>query len=296
MRKIVALLIGWFLILSPCAAQKSDPTYAINGVNVGVLNNTQLVIEPFSLWMWGPYQTPGFGGQTVAFTNTITIDLTTVGCNGMDQLQQGQTLASGQVLRSGQVAGQMPPDDTYKLWAFYNETTFDTCFIMTGSVDFAGIVKPVGYDFYREIMYGVTVYGGALLPSHISHWPMPRIDITPQIQVGPAFETAVTDFCVDLARLIPETMRFVNMRAVLTGTGNNFWLSPGGGTQFRKLFAYNGSDVKPGLWIRVQQTMPWLQSPPQPGFRSACVYVTFQPGTNGRLDLYFDGGNQTEVD
>lgn len=265
---MIRILLCLFLSIS---SAKATDYYAINGVNVGVFSDTKMVIEPFSLWMWDG--SASFNGQTIGFTQTKYPDLTTVGCNGMDALQSGQS------------SGAMPPDGTYKLFAFYNPTTFDTCFITTGAIAYSDIVKPSGYNYWRPIMYGVTVYQGKLLENHVSHWPMPRIDFTQQIQVGPAFTTSVTDYCINIHKLIPENARFANFRAVLTGAGNNLWLSPSAGTAYRKLFAYNGQDVKPNLWTRVQRI----------NNTTTCVYVTFQPGSNGRLDLYMDGYNVTEV-
>lgn len=257
-----------FLLLLSNPALAADPIYSIQGVNVGIFSNTKMVIEPFSLWMWDS-SAGGFNGQTVAFTSTKYPDLTTVGCNGMD---------------AGTV-GVMPPDATYKLFAFYNPTTQDICFITTAAISYSDIVKPSGYTFWRPLMYGVTVYQGKLLENHVSHWPMPRIDFTQQIQVGPAFLASVTDYCVNIHKLIPENARFANFRAVLTGSGNNLWLSPSTGATLRKLFSYNGQDVKPNLWTRVQRI----------DNTTTCVYVTFQPGSGGRLDLYMDGYNITEV-
>ncbi len=251
----------------------TDPFYAMNGCNVGVFSDQQLVIEPFSMWMWGPIGTPGWGGQMVNFTNTLYPDLRTIGLNGMDANPNG--------------AGNMPPDWAYNIHAFANPTTGDVGFILSKQGSTNAITPPAGYTLYRKLMYGCPVYGGKLLTNHTANWPMPMVEFTPQVQVGPAFTSAVTDYPVDVARLIPENSRMGIFRAVITGSGNNLFLSPTGGTAFRKLYCYNSAGVVPNIHSRVQYT---YGSP-----NTSIIYVTFQPGASGRLDLYCDGFLMTEV-
>lgn len=271
--KVAVLAVG----LLSLPAKAADQSYYIAGVNVGVQTDTQLVIEPFSLYMFGI-------NQIVDIPTTIFPDLTTVGLNGMDKLYGAP--------------GQMPPDWAYNIFALYNASE-GTCtaaapclgFIMTKATAIGDVVLPSGWTLantsYRKLMYGVTVTGGVLLTNHVSHWPMPRIDFTPQVLIA-SFTTTQTFTPVDVARFVPDNSRFVNFRAVFTGTGNNLWLAPTGSTQFQKLFAYNGQDVKTNLWMRVQYT---YGNP-----STSYVYVTFQPGTSGRVDLYIDGYDMTEVD
>lgn len=241
-------------------------SYYISGVNVGVFSNTQLEIEPFSLYLFGI-------NQVYTMSATIFPDLTTIGLNGMDVNPNG--------------AGHMPPDWAYNIYAIYNPTTQGFGFILSQATAFENVVVPSGFTSYRKLCYGVTVYNGALLTNHTTHWPMPRVDFSPQILVG-SFTTTQTFTPVDVARYVPDNSRFVNFRAVLTGTGNNLWLAPTASTQYQKLFAYNGQDVKPGLWMRVQYT---YGNP-----STSYVYVSFQPGSSGRCDLYCDGFAMTEVD
>lgn len=247
-----------------------DTTYYIGGVNVGVLDDTHLVIEPFSLWLFGI-------NEVYTLTTTITPNLRLIGLNGMDVNPNG--------------SGNMPPDWAYNIFAIYDNPTGDFGFIITKATAVSDIVLPTGWSLanlsYRKISYGITVTGGVLMTNHTTHWPMPRVDFTNQILLA-SFTTTQTDTTVDVAKYVPDSSRFVNFRAVLTGTGNNLWLSPTAGTAFRKLFCYNGQDVKPGLWSRVQYTYGTPST--------SMVYVTFQPGASGRLDLYVDGFAMTEVD
>src|SRR5574337_1816120 len=112
-RFCLGTLVAMFLFVD--CAHSADPTYAIAGVNAGTYSNTQMVIEPFSMWMWG-----GSGdGQMVSFSSTKYPDMTKIGCNGLDKLQPGQS------------AGGIAPDNAYKLFAFSNPTTQDVCFIVT---------------------------------------------------------------------------------------------------------------------------------------------------------------------
>jgi hypothetical protein len=255
----------------------ADQTYYIAGVNVGVQTNTQLVIEPFSLYMFGI-------NQIVDIPTTVFPDLTTIGLNGMDANPNG--------------SGNMPPDWAYNIFVLYSSSegscsTTSPClgFIITKATAISNVVLPSGWTVantsYRKLSYGIVVTGGILLTNHTTHWPMPRVDFTTQLLLE-SFTTSQSFTAVDVAKFAPDNSRFVNFRAVLTGTGNNLWLSPTGGTQYQKLFAYNEQGVKNNLWMRVQYT---YGSP-----STSLVYVTFQPGASGRVDLYIDGFAMTEVD
>jgi hypothetical protein len=256
------LLVG--LLIVP--AKASDPIYHYGGINVGVFSSTQLVIEPFSLWMWGPIGTPGFGGQLVEFTNEVKPDLTTIGCNGMDANPNG--------------AGQMPPDGAYDIFAFYNPTTGDVCFINTllGTPPTA----PSGYTYYRKLPYGNIVLNGALAANHTSGWPMPTVMFTATERSVATFPSATNSWVgVDCSKLIPENARMGFFRVHVTGGNASVWLSPSNNipNAYFKTLMDNQTGMSGQIGVRVDSR--------------EFIYV-FTSGA-GRVDLILDGFAITEA-
>jgi hypothetical protein len=238
-----------------------DQTYAISGVNVGVLSDTQMVIEPFSMWMW---DLAGNNGQIVNFSNTKNPDITVVGLNGRDFGSPGTC-----------------PDGAYNLYGLYNPTTDDVGFIVSDHNSYGAIGAPPGYTFARKLMYGVVVVGGKLYPNHCAHWPMPKVMFTTQTQVA-AFFSNVIWAPIDLSKLIPENARMGHFRFVVTGPNSNVWIAPTANLQYSKLIMYNEIGIRAGIDCRVDGNEK--------------VYIQFQTGAGGRLDVYLDGFSMTEVD
>lgn len=286
MRRFILALLSLVTFLLPAPAQiASQPTYYVGGVNVGVLSDTLLLLEPFSIFMFGINQIVDVPPNVCpdGLNHGLCPDLTTVGLNGMDVNPNG--------------AGHMPPDWAYNIFMLYNATDgacgMSPCLgaIITIATAISDVVLPPGWQLahtsYRKIMYSAVVVNGELAPNHASNWPMPTFIFTQPVLVA-SFTTAQNYTPVDIARLAPDGGRFVRFRAVLTGSGNNLWLSPESNSLYEKMFAYNDFGVKSGLGIRVQYTY---------GHPSTSqVFVKFQPGVSGRVDLYVDEWDWTEVD
>jgi hypothetical protein len=236
--------------------------FEINGVNVGVLNDQQLVIEPFSAWLWDSVL-GGYSGSVCNFTNTICPDLRTVGLNGMDVNQ----------------TGGMPTDGCYNIFMVANPTTGDVGFICSKQGSWGLVVSPVGYTSWRKLMYGVLVIGGKLAPVHVSHWPMPRVDLTSPYQLLAITSPSSSWVTIDLSKLVPENARFVWYRCVFTGTPCNAYLAPSPSTLIGKLVAYNQLGSYSSIGCRIDSA--------QKGYA--------QLFAGGRMDIYLDGWNQTEV-
>lgn len=261
-------------LLSLTSARAADPTYSISGVNAGVLSDTQMAIEPFSYWAWGPIGTPGFGGLLVQMNSTVYPDLTTIGLNGMDANPNG--------------AGHMPPDGAYVMHAYFNPTTGVTGFVTSASPVPASSAPAPGYTYYRKLMYGAIVKGGRLVSNHASHWPMPSIYFT-ELETNTVIGTYTAStggwVAVDLKKLIPEHSRFGIFRALISGGAGTIWLSPSNvqpGNGFWKTLASNQTGVTPQLKVRVD------------GAQMLYVWVTAPAGVT--VSLMLDGFDMTEVD
>lgn len=268
MRKIVALLFGLFLIVSPVSGQiPTTPTYSSGGLNVGVYDandHFHLVVEPFSVWGWDSIA-GGFNGQMMAMNMTLYPDLRTIGCNGMDQNPNG--------------AGRMPPDGNDDIFVLGNPTTGDICIIVTmGDGSFGGIAnKPPGYTLWAKLRYGVLINEGALVDNHTANWPMPNVRVTPDMVVTRFFGNQ-SQGLIDLSKLIPENSRFAAVRLVITnGTAN---VSIGPGPCCMKLAAYNQTGV---VWV--------------PGIRvqHGSLFADIQAASNVEIDVHYDGWDQTEA-
>jgi hypothetical protein len=240
-----------------------DPNYAIHGCNVGVLSDTQMVIEPFSLWMWNRATPATPIGDVINFSATKYPDITVVGLNGRDFGSAGTC-----------------PDGAYALYAVYNPTTNDMGFIFSNHISYGTLIRPAGYDYVRKLMYGVVVKAGKLYPNHCAHWPMPKVIFTNQTLVA-SFFSAATWSPVNLASLIPEASRMGHFRCVVTNANSNVWLSPSGSLTYSKLIMYNEMGIRTGIDCRVDG--------------NETIFVQFQPGSGGRLDLYLEGFSMTEV-
>ena len=201
-------MLVFLMALLASSANAADPIYFYGGINVGVYSNTQLVIEPFGLWMWGPIGAPGFGGQLVELTNEVLPDLTSIGCNGVDVNPNG--------------AGHMPPDGAYDLHAFYNPITGDVCFISSLQGSTLSVPHPSGYAFYRKLPYGNIVLNGALVPNHTAGWPLPTVMFTATERAIAAFSSPTNSWvAVDCSKLIPENARMGYFRVhVTSGTAS----------------------------------------------------------------------------
>jgi len=249
----------------------ANPIYAVNGMNVNVLSNSQMVIEPFSFWAWGPIGTPGWGGQLVEFNTTNYPDLTTIGLGGMDANPNG--------------AGNMPPDGAYMLWGFYNPTTNDTKFVTSRQIAISGMPVYPGYTHWRKFSYGVIVKNGKLVENHTAGWPVPTVIFTAtesNFLVGTWIATTPGWVAVDLSKLIPEHSRMGIFRATISGNAATIWISPSGSQPnpyFRTL--HSGTGVSGQMMMRVdgnEKIFVWVQA------------------AGSTVNLYLDGFVMTEVD
>ncbi len=238
-----------------------DQRYYLGGVNAGVLSDNQMVIEPFSLWMWDQV---GNASQIVNFAVTKYPDITVVGLNGRDFGSAGAC-----------------PDGAYNLYAVYNPTTGDVGFLISNHNSYGALVRPTGYTFARKLMYGVVVLGGKLYPNHCASWPMPKIIFTKQTLVA-SFTTNVLWAPIDMSKLIPENSRMGHFRFVVTNQLSNVWIAPTAALDYSKLVMYNEVGIRAGIDCRVD------------GNEKA--YIQFVTGAGGRLDVYLDGFSMTEVD
>lgn len=247
----------------------ANPIYYFAGLNVGVFSPTQLVIEPFGLWMWGPIGTPGFGGQLFNLVATLYPDLTTIGPNGMDANPNG--------------AGHMPPDYAYDLHAFGNPATEDVIFYVSAKGRTLDITPPSGYTHYRKIPYGVIVRNGTLQINHTANWPMPTVTFD-GIEIVIATYGAATGgwMPVNLAKLIPENARQGLFRAHITNGSATVWASPSNeqpGNQLWKTMADNQTGIVGPIPIRVDSTET----------------IWFWTAGSGHVDIILDGFQITEA-
>lgn len=256
----------------------SDPISALNGMNLAVLNNTQLEIEGGpSMWMWNAPIGSGFVGQMVSITQNIIIDLTTIGANGMDVNPNG--------------AGRMPPNGAYDLHAFLMPGASQPIFVVskqgaTENVAFSG------YAAYRKIPIFIPVIGGGLAPTAISGWPHPSTIytnstlITEFRNIGAGLGSLGVPHPIDISEYVGENCRLGMFRLVISGGTANVWLGCGPNSdsppqQFMKLFAYNEAGVKAGCKTRFEQQTLFIVIVPTSG--------------NPEVDVYADEVDQIEV-
>lgn len=235
-------------------------TYYIGGVNVGVFDDATLVIEPFDLAMFG-----NDGSDIWQLTTTLYPDVRGVGVNGMDVNPNGQ--------------GNMPPDGCYDIYAIGNPSTRQLGFILTKAASWSDVVRPTGFTSFRKLMFGVLIHGCKLAPCHVSHWPMPRVDLTTPIIIAQGLVPSATWLTLNLSKLTPENARFVWYRCVFTDGPCNAWLSPSANTAFAKLVSYNQLGIYSSIGCRIQ------------GGQLGYVQLFY----GGKMDLYLEGWNQTEV-
>lgn len=238
--------------------------YEISGCNVGVFSDQQLVIEPFSAWLWDSVA-GGFNGSVWDLTTTKYPDMRVVGLNGVDVNPNG--------------AGNMPPNASYDIYMIGNPTTGDVGFILSLQSSWGSVVKPSGYTCFRKLMYGVPVIGGKLAANHTSNWPMPTVMLTAPYQIAAITSPSSSWVTLDCSKIVPENARWVWYRCVFTGSPCNAYISSSSSTTNAKLVAYNQLGSYSSIGCRIDST--------QRGYA--------QLFAGGRMDIYIDGWSQTEV-
>lgn len=244
----------------------SDPFYFLGGMNIGVLNDTTLVIEPFAADLWQGIAA-GWNNQVVNFQNTISVDLTSIGLNGRDAGTAGT-----------------PPTGCYKVWMIANPTTGDVGFIATQTLDPRSIVFPAGYTLNRKLPFGFSVIGGRALPFHAASWAsLPRITFTDNdammtIWSGPANNAWLT---IPLPNYIPENSRSGIFAGQVSGGSGSMWISPSSSVPnpFWKTLLANQAGCSGNVDCRVD------------GNQNVCIWAE---GT-GTFSLILRGYSQTEV-
>lgn len=267
------LLAGSAVAQSPCSAPPQSQLYYWGSPNIQIDDRAdhvgQFIIEGFAFWAWGPLPQRGWCGQMINSLSQITVDLHTVGMNGIDVNPNG--------------IGNMPPDGAYDvhLWAITgnpNATppvpdTVAAVVSLQGSSVF--VPHDSAYTLYRKMPYNIIVKNGVIVPSTVLGWPTPCIfftntDVDPHNMVVATYPAATNAWSpVDVSKVNGENANFGHWRAMISGGTASVWISPSNvspGNTFFKTLAQNNTGPTLSMPMRTTSDHPELGQP-------AMIYV-----------------------
>lgn len=259
-------LIVFFMLFSTlahgqtqCSAPPQSPLFFWGSPNIQIDDRAghvgQFVIEGFAFWGWGPLPQRGWCGQMVNSLSQLTVDIKTVGMNGIDVNPNG--------------AGNMPPDGAYDVHLFAMPGTpsaippipdaVEVIVSLQGSTP--AVPHDAGYDLYRKMPYNVIVRNGVIMPSTVIGWPTPCISFTSTDSDGVTPNTVVQEFPsatgkwvgVDVTKMIGENSNFGYWRAIISGGTASVWLSPSNvspGNAYFKTLATNQTGSTGSIPVR----------------------------------------------
>lgn len=183
-----------------------DFVRGLAGLEPSKLTGTQFVMQPGYVFEY-------YGSDFVTFDSSTTIDLATVGLNGLD-------------------AGSISDGDLF-LYVIKNYTTDEVGFLASKETFQSNVTMPSGFSYFRKLPFAVvynSVWGG--IPAfHVSGWPSPEVRLTDAESsaawCGLAAGADTTWTYVDLSAWIPDTARMVTIQVQVrysTGTASSSYI------------------------------------------------------------------------